>query len=281
MRDRIAVVIPAFQEAGHVGSVVKSVMESGTADKCLVVNDGSRDGTGREASLEGADVITLPFNLGYGVALQTGVRCAYEEGYDYVVTMDADGQHRHEDISALLAKIREGKYPTALPERTKTKTIKCLTTSSPNPVCLGKQLFQGLPGRMINKCPIRIAYTHTHLCQPPAEHLIPPRTKRFQKSARLKKAPTLHQQIGGTAEVPSHHGLFLLQPPLGIIDLIGVFWSPQNENAHPRQPPSFHAHSNKHHTPLKFSGPQHSRRPRKATIRPMHGWLQDFWQNRN
>jgi len=117
MRDRIAVVIPAFQEAGHIGSVVKSVMESSTADKCLVVNDGSRDGTGREASLEGADVITLPFNLGYGVALQTGVRCAYEEGYDYVVTMDADGQHRHEDISVLLAKIREGNYDLVIGSR--------------------------------------------------------------------------------------------------------------------------------------------------------------------
>lgn len=78
-----------------------------TAD-VLVVNDGSTDDTADAARSAGAQVVSLPFNLGYGAALQTGYRVALDGGYQRVVQMDGDGQHPPEEISALLKRLDDG-----------------------------------------------------------------------------------------------------------------------------------------------------------------------------
>lgn len=78
-----------------------------TAD-VLVVNDGSTDDTADAARSAGAQVVSLPFNLGYGAALQTGYRVALDGGYQRVVQMDGDGQHPPEEICALLKRLDDG-----------------------------------------------------------------------------------------------------------------------------------------------------------------------------
>jgi polyprenyl-phospho-N-acetylgalactosaminyl synthase len=75
----------------------------------IVVDDCSSDDTGATAFRAGATVLRHPINLGQGAALQTGIRYALSRGAEYIVTFDADGQHRTDDIRALIdAQVRTG-----------------------------------------------------------------------------------------------------------------------------------------------------------------------------
>lgn len=111
------VVIPAYNEAERVGGVVSAVRAELPAADVLVVDDGSGDGTAAAARAAGARVVALPFNLGYGVALQTGYKYALREGYDVVAQMDADGQHEPRDLRSLLEVVRSGAADVAIGSR--------------------------------------------------------------------------------------------------------------------------------------------------------------------
>ena len=95
------VVIPAWNEAGSIRSIVLSIREKFSID-VLVVDDGSLDNTAALAKQAGAVVIQLAMNMGAWTATQTGFRYALSRNYRMVVTMDADGQHFAESISVLL-----------------------------------------------------------------------------------------------------------------------------------------------------------------------------------
>lgn len=90
----LLVVIPAYNEHGRVGKVIADVKATLPAVDVLVVDDGSSDGTAGEALDAGASVLRLPFNSGYGVALQTGYKFGVRAGYRTIGQIDADGQHR-------------------------------------------------------------------------------------------------------------------------------------------------------------------------------------------
>lgn len=99
----VLVVIPALNEEDSVGEVVRSVVAAVPAARCVVVDDGSRDGTRLRAADAGAVVLSLPYNLGVGGAMRTGFRYARAHGYDIVVQVDADGQHDPAAIPTLIA----------------------------------------------------------------------------------------------------------------------------------------------------------------------------------
>ena len=96
----VAVVIPAYNEGKVVGAVVASVRAA--YPLVIVVDDCSNDDTGRCAAAAGAVVLRHIVNLGQGAALQTGISYALAQGADLIVTFDADGQHRVEDIAVLM-----------------------------------------------------------------------------------------------------------------------------------------------------------------------------------
>jgi glycosyltransferase involved in cell wall biosynthesis len=87
------IVIPSFNEEDSIGQVLEDVKKYAPGILVLVVNDGSRDQTAKIAEENGAKVISLPYNSGYGVALQTGYLYARKHNYSIVVQMDGDGQH--------------------------------------------------------------------------------------------------------------------------------------------------------------------------------------------
>jgi glycosyltransferase involved in cell wall biosynthesis len=101
------IVIPAFNEAGRVGDVVRDVRNHLPGADVVVVDDGSADATSFEAQDAGATVLTLPVNLGYGGALQTGYKYAVREGYETIGQIDADGQHCAEHFPGMLAELAD------------------------------------------------------------------------------------------------------------------------------------------------------------------------------
>ncbi len=95
-----SIVIPAFNEAGSIGPVVRGLSAAARWREILVVDDGSEDGTGGAAQAAGARVLTHPYNKGNGAAVKTGLRHA---GGAFILIADADGQHRPEDAARLVS----------------------------------------------------------------------------------------------------------------------------------------------------------------------------------
>jgi NAD(P)-dependent dehydrogenase (short-subunit alcohol dehydrogenase family) len=96
----LTLVVPAYNEADTVRSVVRSIGEAGF--DVVVIDDGSSDRTAQEAADGGASVIRLPFNLGVGGALRCGFRWAVTNGYSVAVQCDADGQHDPDELRRLV-----------------------------------------------------------------------------------------------------------------------------------------------------------------------------------
>ena len=94
----LMVIIPAYNEAGAVGEVVRGVRETMAGVRVLVIDDCSEDATVSVARGAGAEVLGLPHHLGLGGCVQAGYKLAFELGYDYVIRVDGDGQHDPHDI---------------------------------------------------------------------------------------------------------------------------------------------------------------------------------------
>ncbi len=106
--DKIAVLVPAYNEARTIERVVKGIKKTNPGADVVVINDGSSDETAALADAAGATVLSLPVNLGYGAALQTGYKYALMKGYDYTVQIDGDGQHDPNFIKELIGKLKQG-----------------------------------------------------------------------------------------------------------------------------------------------------------------------------
>ena len=113
---RTCVVIPVYNE----GPVLRTVLETvrRTFAHVIVVNDGSSDDTAEVLrTIPGITIATHHINLGQGGALQTGITAALESGARYIVTFDADGQHRTQDALAGLAALADGRCDAVLGSR--------------------------------------------------------------------------------------------------------------------------------------------------------------------
>lgn len=140
---KIIAIIPAFNEKNNIANVIKDIATREQDLDILVIDDGSSDNTSATAqAAEKALVITLPFNVGVGAAMQTGFKYAKRNGYDIVVRFDGDGQHKAEEIRKILKPILEkendlvigsrflGKqnYPIELSRRIGQKIISFFTS---------------------------------------------------------------------------------------------------------------------------------------------------------
>jgi glycosyltransferase involved in cell wall biosynthesis len=100
IRSKAAAVIPAYREEQHIGEVVRRTRAQ--LDRVLVVDDGSMDHTAERARAAGAEVIIHPRNRGKGESIKTGLRHWLDRQFDFVIVLDADGQHRPEEIDRFL-----------------------------------------------------------------------------------------------------------------------------------------------------------------------------------
>jgi len=112
---KIAILVPAYNEAENIGVVLDQMPAEvcGVRTEVLVVDDGSRDGTGDVAAEHGALVARHVTNRGGGAALRTGYRLMVESGAEIVVTLDADGQHLPSEMSRLVEPVLSGEVAVA------------------------------------------------------------------------------------------------------------------------------------------------------------------------
>ena len=110
------IVIAAYNEEHSLASVLKELAKAGYKN-VVVVDDGSVDDTSRIAKQYTKNVIKHVINRGQGASLKTGIDYALNENADIVVTFDADGQHRVEDIPALIEPVKKGEVDVALGSR--------------------------------------------------------------------------------------------------------------------------------------------------------------------
>jgi Glycosyl transferase family 2 len=112
---RVAILVPAYNEAESIGYVLDRMPAEvcGMPTAVLVVDDGSRDGTGDVAAEHGAIVARHVINRGGGAALRTGYRLMVESGAEVVVTLDADGQHLPSEMERLVKPVLDGEVDVA------------------------------------------------------------------------------------------------------------------------------------------------------------------------
>jgi len=98
---RCLAIVPVFNERGSIGKLVRHLRRALPNFDIVVIDDGSTDGTASQVP-PGTPVVSLPFNLGIGGAMQTGYRYAALNGYDVAVQVDGDGQHRPSEVLRLV-----------------------------------------------------------------------------------------------------------------------------------------------------------------------------------
>jgi len=139
--ERVLIAIPAYNEQGTVANVIRRVRDSLPEFDLLVVNDGSSDSTPQILKDLRVLVATHLCNLGYGRAIQTAIKYAYQMKYDVLITLDADGQHYPEQVRHLYAVSCEASWDLLIGSRYIETRDYCT-----EPVCrrIGKQLFSAL-----------------------------------------------------------------------------------------------------------------------------------------
>ena len=104
---RVAVIVPAFNEAANLPRVISELRECCPTWDVVVVDDGSMDNSGDVAATLGARVLRLPLNLGIGGAVQTGLIYGLRNGYDVCIQVDGDAQHEGPETVKLVSTLVE------------------------------------------------------------------------------------------------------------------------------------------------------------------------------
>jgi len=118
MKEKVLVIIPAFNEATSIVAVISAIKQEYPSFDLLVVNDGSADETGKLAErTKLAFVINLPYNMGIGASVQTGFKFAKKYNYQIALQFDGDGQHMIEEISKIIKPIIAGEADCVIGSR--------------------------------------------------------------------------------------------------------------------------------------------------------------------
>lgn len=106
-KEKVLFVIPAYNEAENIEKVLKEIKKEASFADIVVVNDCSKDNTEEIVKKNKVKCINNVFNMKYAMAVQTGIKYAYQNDYDYVIQFDADGQHIAKEAIKLLDAMKE------------------------------------------------------------------------------------------------------------------------------------------------------------------------------
>jgi glycosyltransferase involved in cell wall biosynthesis len=143
---KVLIIVPAYNEEKSIEKVLKSIKSECSFCNVVVVNDGSIDATARVAENNGVVVISVPYNLGIGGAVQTGLLYAHRNDYDIAIQLDADGQHKAEEVKKLINALKKHNCDMVLGSRFMDKNEYHSTFMRR----LGNVIFSGLIG-MVTK----------------------------------------------------------------------------------------------------------------------------------
>lgn len=129
--EKILIIVPAFNEAIAIGPVIDQIKGQGFKN-IIVIDDGSLDNTSKIAQSKGAIILNHKINRGKGAATQTGFEAAKIMGADFVVTIDADGQHNPAEIKSLLTPLLNDETDVTLGSRFKSNQKIPLTRRAAN-----------------------------------------------------------------------------------------------------------------------------------------------------
>lgn len=115
-KPRRCIIIPAYNEEKQIISVVTGIIRN-CETEIVVIDDGSEDKTYERALSTGVYVIKHPYNMGAGVAIQTGCKYAIENGYDFLLQIDGDGQHHPAHISDMFSMVEEKGFDIVIGSR--------------------------------------------------------------------------------------------------------------------------------------------------------------------
>jgi glycosyltransferase involved in cell wall biosynthesis len=135
----VSVVIPAYNESEAIAEVIGVLRAAAPWREIIVVDDGSTDGTGDRAAAAGATIVSHPYNIGNGAAVKNGIRRATGE---YILIVDADGQHPPEDALRLVEKL--GAYDLVIGARS-------ASTQATHARRAGNGLLNGLAGYLTGR----------------------------------------------------------------------------------------------------------------------------------
>ena len=116
-KNNLVVIVPVYNESANIGSVVREIRLHAPQAGIVVIDDGSSDNSICSAWSAGATVISLPYNLGIGGAVQTGYVFAHEMGYDIVARLDGDGQHDPAQLAGLIQPLASGEADVVIGSR--------------------------------------------------------------------------------------------------------------------------------------------------------------------
>jgi glycosyltransferase involved in cell wall biosynthesis len=114
---KVLIIVPALNESRVIGRLIKEIKSHCPQGTIVVINDGSQDDTAPEAEMAGAQVVSLPYNLGIGGAVQTGFKIAAEGDYDAAVQIDGDAQHDPQYLHRVLEPVLTGKLDLCIGSR--------------------------------------------------------------------------------------------------------------------------------------------------------------------
>lgn len=116
-KDNILIVTPAYNEEQNLKCVIEDIKSHASQFDWIIINDCSIDNTLDIINKNNINVINNSKNSGYYITLQKGIKYAYDNNYDYVITFDSDGQHKAEEISNLIEKIKSSNLDLVLASR--------------------------------------------------------------------------------------------------------------------------------------------------------------------
>lgn len=117
VEDKLLFVIPAYNEAENIDRVLKEIKRDAPFADIIVINDCSKDNTKEIVESNDVKCISNIFNMRYAMAVQTGIKYAYKNNYDYVIQFDADGQHIASEAIKLYEEAKKDNYDIVIGSR--------------------------------------------------------------------------------------------------------------------------------------------------------------------
>jgi glycosyltransferase involved in cell wall biosynthesis len=219
------VIVPALNEALSIRQVVLDIRREYPLANVLVVDDGSVDDTAQLAKEAGALVLSLPYNLGIGGAMQAGYVFACEEGYDVAVQVDGDGQHDPMYLPVLLVPLEDDRadlvvgsrfigpshFQSSLARRAGIKWFSLLIS-----LMIGQKLTDTTSGfRAVNRSVMEFFARTYPQDYPEPEAIVVVRRAGF----RVQEVPVeMHQRQDGTSSITFwRSGYYVIKVTLAIL----------------------------------------------------------------